>query len=56
LKLRERGSSEAYLQIMMRALLEISHHADLHDSDDVLMYIAKKNVKESFKANLIEVD
>ena len=54
LKLRERGFSEAYLQTMMRALLEISRHADLHDSDDVLMYVAKKNVKESFKANLID--
>jgi integrase len=39
---------------MMRALLEISDHADLHDADDVLMYVAKKNVKESFKANLID--
>jgi integrase len=54
LKLRERGYSEAYLATMMRALLEISNHADLHDSDDVLMYIARKNVKDSFKANLVD--
>ena len=41
MRLKERGFSEAYLQTMMRALLEISRHADLHVSDDVLMYIAK---------------
>lgn len=39
---------------MMRALLEISDHADLHSADDVLMYIAKKKVKDSFKANLAD--
>jgi integrase len=39
---------------MMRALLEISEHADLHNSDDVLMYIARKKVKDSFKANLVD--
>jgi integrase len=54
LKLRERGYSEAYLKTMMRALLEIADHADLHKSDDVLMYIARKKVKDSFKANLVD--
>jgi len=39
---------------MMRALLEISNHADLHSADDVLMYIARKKVKDSFKANLVD--
>jgi hypothetical protein len=54
LKLRERGYSEAYLTTMMRALLEISNHANLHKSDDVLMCIARKKVKDSFKANLVD--
>jgi integrase len=39
---------------MVRALLEISEHAGLHNADDVLMYIARKKVKDSFKANLID--
>jgi integrase len=39
---------------MMRALLELSVHADLHNADDVLMYIARKKVKDSFKANLVD--
>jgi len=39
---------------MMRALLELSDHADLHSADDVLMYIARKKVKDSFKANLVD--
>ena len=39
---------------MMRALLEISNHADMHSADDVLMYIARKKVKDSFKANLVD--
>jgi integrase len=54
LKLRERGFSEAYLATMMRALLEISDRADLHNADEVLMYIARKKVKDSFKANLVD--
>ena len=53
MKLRERGFSEAYLATMMRALLEVSDHADLQNADDVLMYIARKKVKDSFKANLV---
>ena len=39
---------------MMRALLELSDHADLHNADDVLMHIARKKVKDSFKANLVD--
>ena len=39
---------------MVRALLEISRHADLHKADDVLLYIARKRVKDSFKANLVD--
>ena len=54
MKLRERGYSEAYLATMMRALLELSEHADLSNADDVLMCIARKKVKDSFKANLVD--
>jgi len=54
LKLRERGYSEAYLATMIRTLLELSEHADLHNADDVLMYVARKKVKDSFKANLVD--
>ncbi len=54
MKLRERGFSEAYLATMMRALIEISDHADLRNADEVLMYIARKKVKDSFKANLVD--
>jgi hypothetical protein len=54
LKLRERGYSEAYLATMTRALLEISEHADLSNADDVLMYVARKKVKDSLKANLVD--
>ena len=39
---------------MIRALFEISDHADLHNADGVLMYIGRKEVKDSFKANLID--
>jgi len=53
-KLRERGYSESYLATMIRALLEISRNANLHDSSEVSLYIAKKKVKDSFKANLCD--
>jgi hypothetical protein len=38
----------------MRALFEISDHVNLRSADDVLMYIARKQVKDSFKANLVD--
>jgi integrase len=54
LKLRQLGYSEAYLETMIRALVEISKNADLDNPNEVSLYIAKKNVKESFKANLCD--
>jgi hypothetical protein len=39
---------------MIRSLLENSNHADLHNADDVLMYIPRKKVKDSFKAKFID--
>ena len=39
---------------MMRALLELSSHASLSKPDEVLTCVAKKNVKDSFKANLVD--
>jgi integrase len=51
-KLKERGLSEAYLKTFIRVLEELSKNADLSNPSEVLLYIAKKKVKESYKANL----
>ena len=37
---------------MIRALNEIDCHVDLHDVSEVLLYIRRKQVQESYKANL----
>jgi len=54
LKLRERGLSEAYLTTMVRALIELSRNSNLDNAGEVSLCIAKKNVKDSFKANLCD--
>jgi integrase len=51
-KLKERGLSEAYLKTSIRVLEEFNKQANLNNPSEVLMYIAKKKVKESYKANL----
>jgi integrase len=53
-KLREKGLSRVYLKTLIRALNDIGCHANLNDSSEVLAYIAKKKVKDSYKANLCD--
>jgi integrase len=54
IRLKERGLSDSYLSTLIRALNEIGNNANLANSSEVLIYIAKKKVRESFKANLCD--
>ena len=53
-KLGERGLSESYLATLTRALNEIGNHANLDNPGEVLTYVAKKKVRDSYKANLCD--
>ena len=53
-KLREKGLSESYLATLIRALNEIGNNANLSNPSEVSAYIARKKVKDSYKANLCD--
>jgi integrase len=53
-KLQRLGFSEAYITTMVRALKKIAKHCDLFNTNEVLTYIAKLNVMDSYKANLCD--
>ena len=54
LKLRELGLSESYLTTMIRALNDLGRSADLGNHGEVSLCIAKKKVRDSYKANLCD--
>ena len=54
LKLRRCGYSDSYLTTMVRALKCIAKHVNLDNPNEVLDYIARKKVMDSYKANLCD--
>ena len=54
LKLSKRGYSDSYLTTMVRALKCIAKHVNLDNPNEVLDYIARKKVMDSYKANLCD--
>ena len=54
LNLRKRGYSDSYLTTMVRALKCIAKHVNLDNPNEVLDYIARKKVMDSYKANLCD--
>jgi integrase len=54
LHLRKHGYSHSYLATLIRALKKIAKHVNLNNPNDVLDYIARKNVRDSYKANLCD--